>query len=134
MFLLINYYTLADIVPSLNHNFFALIRVLNFFLINCLGFWERCNCCSNNISGKASWCIQGNLFPPFSSMLHVFLECIFVAFCQGEDLIISSIFKVDFGDFQFMRIEPKVVRYVSGVATALLGSGGVYTILLVSFF
>ncbi|CAN6577636.1 unnamed protein product [Malus baccata var. baccata] len=30
---------------------------------------------------------------------------------------------VDFGDFQFMRIEPKVVRYVSGVATALLGSG-----------
>ncbi|TQD80436.1 hypothetical protein C1H46_034026 [Malus baccata] len=31
--------------------------------------------------------------------------------------------KVDFGDFQFMRIEPKVVRYVSGVATALLGSG-----------
>ncbi|XP_050115625.1 uncharacterized protein LOC126593568 [Malus sylvestris] len=32
-------------------------------------------------------------------------------------------FSVDFGDFQFMRIEPKVVRYVSGVATALLGSG-----------
>lgn len=32
--------------------------------------------------------------------------------------------KVDFGDFQFLRIEPKVVRYVTGVATALLGSGG----------
>ncbi|XVE90163.1 hypothetical protein DITRI_Ditri20bG0056000 [Diplodiscus trichospermus] len=32
-------------------------------------------------------------------------------------------FWVDFGDFQFMLIEPKVVRYVSGVATALLGSG-----------
>ncbi|KAM7505604.1 hypothetical protein LguiB_004508 [Lonicera macranthoides] len=32
-------------------------------------------------------------------------------------------FWVDFGDFQFMRIEPKVVRFVSGVATALLGSG-----------
>ncbi|KAJ6422618.1 hypothetical protein OIU84_027563 [Salix udensis] len=32
-------------------------------------------------------------------------------------------FWVDFGDFQFMRIEPKVMRYVSGVATALLGSG-----------
>ncbi|PON32524.1 FMN-binding split barrel [Parasponia andersonii] len=31
--------------------------------------------------------------------------------------------KVDFGDFQFLRVEPKVVRYVSGVATALLGSG-----------
>ncbi|KAF2306924.1 hypothetical protein GH714_022548 [Hevea brasiliensis] len=30
---------------------------------------------------------------------------------------------VDFGDFQFIRIEPKVVRYVSGVATALHGSG-----------
>ncbi|KAL3534030.1 hypothetical protein ACH5RR_007551 [Cinchona calisaya] len=30
---------------------------------------------------------------------------------------------VDFGDFQFMRIEPKVIRYVSGVATAALGSG-----------
>ncbi|XP_058212385.1 uncharacterized protein LOC131324439 [Rhododendron vialii] len=30
---------------------------------------------------------------------------------------------VDFGDFQFLRIEPKVVRYVSGVATASLGSG-----------
>ncbi|XP_059667754.1 uncharacterized protein LOC132313110 isoform X2 [Cornus florida] len=29
----------------------------------------------------------------------------------------------DFGDFQFIRIEPKVVRYVSGVATASLGSG-----------
>ncbi|XP_057722078.1 uncharacterized protein LOC130936105 [Arachis stenosperma] len=32
-------------------------------------------------------------------------------------------FWVDFGDFHFLRIEPKVVRYVSGVATALLGSG-----------
>ncbi|KAI4341178.1 hypothetical protein MLD38_025934 [Melastoma candidum] len=32
-------------------------------------------------------------------------------------------FWVDFGDFQFIRIEPKVVRYVSGVATALLRSG-----------
>ncbi|XP_068638325.1 glutamyl-tRNA reductase-binding protein, chloroplastic [Aristolochia californica] len=32
-------------------------------------------------------------------------------------------FWVDFGDFQFIRIEPKVVRYVSGVATSLLGSG-----------
>ncbi|KAL5720274.1 hypothetical protein ACHQM5_012953 [Ranunculus cassubicifolius] len=31
-------------------------------------------------------------------------------------------FWVDFGDFQFVRIEPKVVRYVSGVATALLQS------------
>lgn len=34
--------------------------------------------------------------------------------------------KVDFGDFQFLRIEPKVVRFVSGVATALLGSGGLF--------
>ncbi|CAN1124926.1 Glutamyl-tRNA reductase-binding protein, chloroplastic [Linum perenne] len=32
-------------------------------------------------------------------------------------------FWVDFGDFLFLRIEPKVVRYVSGVATALLQSG-----------
>ncbi|RZB59502.1 hypothetical protein D0Y65_042647 [Glycine soja] len=32
-------------------------------------------------------------------------------------------FWVDFGDFRFLRIEPKVVRFVSGVATALLGSG-----------
>ncbi|KAL6532941.1 hypothetical protein OROGR_013901 [Orobanche gracilis] len=32
-------------------------------------------------------------------------------------------FWVDFGDFQFLRIEPEVVRYVSGIATALLGSG-----------
>ncbi|VFQ77222.1 unnamed protein product [Cuscuta campestris] len=32
-------------------------------------------------------------------------------------------FWVDFGDFHFLRIEPKVVRYLSGVATALLGSG-----------
>ncbi|XP_042518305.1 uncharacterized protein LOC122092061 isoform X2 [Macadamia integrifolia] len=32
-------------------------------------------------------------------------------------------FWVDFGDFHFLRIEPKIVRYVSGVATALLGSG-----------
>ncbi|XP_055800860.1 uncharacterized protein LOC129870213 [Solanum dulcamara] len=32
-------------------------------------------------------------------------------------------FWVDFGDFQFMRIEPRIVRYVSGVATAILGSG-----------
>ncbi|KAJ0787255.1 putative FMN-binding split barrel, heme oxygenase HugZ-like superfamily [Helianthus annuus] len=35
-------------------------------------------------------------------------------------------FWVDFGDFQFLRIEPKVVRFVSGVATALLGSGATY--------
>lgn len=34
--------------------------------------------------------------------------------------------KVDFGDFSFMRIEPKVVRFVSGVATAFLGSGGFF--------
>ncbi|KAJ4850716.1 hypothetical protein Tsubulata_004192 [Turnera subulata] len=32
-------------------------------------------------------------------------------------------FWVDFGDFHFIRIVPKVGRYVSGVATALLGSG-----------
>ncbi|KAL7098140.1 hypothetical protein ACP275_10G186600 [Erythranthe tilingii] len=32
-------------------------------------------------------------------------------------------FSVDFGDFQFLRIEPKVVRYVSDVATALFRSG-----------
>ncbi|GJZ38261.1 FMN-binding split barrel containing protein [Tanacetum coccineum] len=32
-------------------------------------------------------------------------------------------FWVDFGDFQFFRIEPKVVSFVSGVATALLRSG-----------
>ncbi|KAF2554648.1 hypothetical protein F2Q68_00018360 [Brassica cretica] len=32
-------------------------------------------------------------------------------------------FWVDFGDFSFVRIEPKVVRFVSGVATAFLGSG-----------
>ena len=32
-------------------------------------------------------------------------------------------FWVDFGDFQFVRIEPKIVRYVSGVATASLASG-----------
>ncbi|XP_048497507.1 uncharacterized protein LOC104888706 isoform X2 [Beta vulgaris subsp. vulgaris] len=32
-------------------------------------------------------------------------------------------FWVDFGDFQFLKIKLKVVRYVSGVATALLGSG-----------
>ncbi|KAL6509117.1 hypothetical protein OROGR_023224 [Orobanche gracilis] len=32
-------------------------------------------------------------------------------------------FWVNFGDFQFLRIEPEVVRYVSGIATALLGSG-----------
>uniref|UniRef100_A0A0D6R639 DUF2470 domain-containing protein n=1 Tax=Araucaria cunninghamii TaxID=56994 RepID=A0A0D6R639_ARACU len=32
-------------------------------------------------------------------------------------------FWVDFGDFQFVRIEPKCLRYVSGVATAMLESG-----------
>ncbi|KAF7801481.1 root border cell-specific protein [Senna tora] len=32
-------------------------------------------------------------------------------------------FWVDFGDFHFLRIKPKVVRFVSGVATALLRSG-----------
>ncbi|KAF1886175.1 hypothetical protein Lal_00045405 [Lupinus albus] len=44
-------------------------------------------------------------------------------------------FWVDFGDFHFLRIEPKVVRFVSGVATALLGSGGSLTMppLLVYF-
>lgn len=26
-----------------------------------------------------------------------------------------------------MRIEPKVVRYVSGIATAFLGSGGIFS-------
>ncbi|GFP84163.1 hypothetical protein PHJA_000560000 [Phtheirospermum japonicum] len=32
-------------------------------------------------------------------------------------------FWVDFGDFQFLRVEPKIVRYVFGVATALFESG-----------
>lgn len=32
-------------------------------------------------------------------------------------------FWVDFGDFRFLRIEPKVVRYISGVATGSLASG-----------
>ncbi|KAL5198951.1 hypothetical protein ABZP36_002463 [Zizania latifolia] len=32
-------------------------------------------------------------------------------------------FWVDFGDFRFLHIKPKAVRYVSGVATAILGSG-----------
>ncbi|KAG7033664.1 hypothetical protein SDJN02_03389 [Cucurbita argyrosperma subsp. argyrosperma] len=32
-------------------------------------------------------------------------------------------FWVDFGDFQFVYIKPKVIRYVSGVATASLASG-----------
>ena len=32
--------------------------------------------------------------------------------------------KVDFGDFNFVYIKPKVIRYVSGIATASLGSGG----------
>ncbi|XP_020578505.1 glutamyl-tRNA reductase-binding protein, chloroplastic-like [Phalaenopsis equestris] len=32
-------------------------------------------------------------------------------------------FWVDFGDFRFIQIKPKFVHYVSGVATALLGSG-----------
>ncbi|KAJ0960568.1 hypothetical protein J5N97_010957 [Dioscorea zingiberensis] len=32
-------------------------------------------------------------------------------------------FWVDFGDFRFLQIKPKFVRYVTGVATALLGSG-----------
>lgn len=36
----------------------------------------------------------------------------------------GNLLKVDFGDFKFLRIEPKIVRYVSGVATAILGSGG----------
>lgn len=31
-------------------------------------------------------------------------------------------FWVDFGDFHFIQIKPKFVRYVTGVATALLGS------------
>ncbi|CAM8976896.1 unnamed protein product [Rhodiola kirilowii] len=33
-------------------------------------------------------------------------------------------FWVDFGDFQFLRIEPTVVRYVSGQATAVARIGG----------
>jgi hypothetical protein len=34
--------------------------------------------------------------------------------------------KVDFGDFSFLHIKPNAVRYVSGVATAILGSGGMW--------
>ncbi|XP_071720170.1 uncharacterized protein [Rutidosis leptorrhynchoides] len=35
----------------------------------------------------------------------------------------SDAFWVDFDDFQFLRIEPKVVHFVSGVATAFFRSG-----------
>lgn len=44
-----------------------------------------------------------------------------------------AILKVDFGDFQFLRIEPKVVRYVSGVATASLASAGLYALWFLYF-
>uniref|UniRef100_R7W698 Uncharacterized protein n=1 Tax=Aegilops tauschii TaxID=37682 RepID=R7W698_AEGTA len=36
-------------------------------------------------------------------------------------------FWVDFGDFRFLHIKPKAVRYVSGVATAILGSGETFS-------
>lgn len=45
------------------------------------------------------------------------------AVCATYLAKISDAFWVDFGDFQFFKIQPKVVRYVSGVATALLRSG-----------
>ncbi|OEL17154.1 hypothetical protein BAE44_0021826 [Dichanthelium oligosanthes] len=37
--------------------------------------------------------------------------------------VYGDVVPVDFGDFSFLHIKPKAVRYVSGVATALLGSG-----------
>lgn len=59
---------------------------------------------------------------------HTFVPalCYFLSSIFPCSLIIGNgnLLKVDFGDFKFLRIEPKIVRYVSGVATAILGSGG----------
>ncbi|RWW60424.1 hypothetical protein BHE74_00032576, partial [Ensete ventricosum] len=47
-------------------------------------------------------------------------------FClfRGVKEIDIFLSKVDFGDFSFIHVKPKYVHYVSGIATALLGSGG----------
>lgn len=66
---------------------------------------------------NAFWVISLLLYYPFFLCQCAFNVAIY-AFHRGK-LFYS---KVDFGDFQFMRIELEVVRYVSGVATALLGS------------
>ncbi|EYU39991.1 hypothetical protein MIMGU_mgv1a012623mg [Erythranthe guttata] len=59
--------------------------------------------------------VQGDALPVSESNL----EAVRTAYTTKH----PHAFWVDFGDFQFLRIEPKVVTYVSDVATALFRSG-----------
>lgn len=97
-----------------------------------IGFWQRSSGCSICLFSQASQCFLGKH--------HLFVMSRKWKTMVNNDISISisepfllKIVKVDFGDFSFMRIEPKVVRFVSGVATAFLGSGGasssLYTVL-----
>lgn len=88
------------------------------FVLCLKGFRPRKRCSTKCILTKTSWGILGMLCGQF---YYFGSTCCFMKYWF---LMKKMPNKVDFGDFRFLHIKPKAVRYVSGVATAILGSGG----------
>ena len=81
-----------------------------------------------------------NILLLFGYMIYKSFWCIFFVMGTLATAFIMILklyafgFEVDFGDFQFLKIQPQVIRYVSGVATAVLGSGGLLILLFIFNF
>lgn len=86
------------------------------------GFRWRKRCSAECILTKTSWGILGM----FCKHIIVLESNWIICFTEYWFLMKNCQIKVDFGDFRFLHIKPKAVRYVSGVATAILGSGGMW--------
>ena len=90
------------------------------------------------VSGKSAWMAYLDVYclDAYGSLLEAALLAVVAAFSDLRIPVVSlerikgnnrttyltrhhNAFWVDFDDFQFMRIEPEVVRYVSGSAMAL---------------
>ncbi|KAJ3687218.1 hypothetical protein LUZ61_016382 [Rhynchospora tenuis] len=86
---------------------------------------------SKNLSGNAKCCLLVAKDPEdrTDTVITVYGDAITVAAEEREEMRAAYLkkhpdaFWVDFGDFRFVQIKPRFIHYVSGVATARLGSG-----------
>ncbi|XP_078149730.1 FMN binding protein isoform X1 [Carex rostrata] len=86
---------------------------------------------SKNLSANANCCLLVAKDPEdrTDTVITLYGDAIPVAGEEREQVRAAYLkkhpdaFWVDFGDFRFIQIKPRFIRYVSGVATALLGSG-----------
>ncbi|KAJ1691852.1 hypothetical protein LUZ63_016007 [Rhynchospora breviuscula] len=86
---------------------------------------------SKNLSGNAKCCLLVAKDPEdrTDTVITLYGDAITVAAEEREEVRAAYLkkhpdaFWVDFGDFRFVQIKPRFIHYVSGVATARLGSG-----------